>query len=260
MTRNLIAAAAVTAAFAVPAAAHGATLHQDGRTPHRLLLQAAPGETNLVSVEGSRSLVIRDDGAPIRAARVPTYMPIDDHAVRCAAVRRLELDLGDGPDVAAIATPRELSIEGGAGNDRYVALAGDAPSRVDFDGGVGLDVANYFYASTGVRVSVDLEAGDGRPGDDDRIRRNVESVFGSQFDDVLTGSPRTVQLEGFDGDDLITGGSGAETLSGGDGNDRIDARDGAPDRIDCGGQAHDWAAVDAEAFIVRCATITEGDR
>lgn len=86
-------------------------------------------------------------------------------------------------------------------------------------------------------------------------------MFGSQFDDVLTGSPRTVQLEGFDGDDRITGGSGAEALSGGDGNDRIDARDGAPDRIDCGGQALDWAVVDgAEAFVTRCAAITEVDR
>jgi hypothetical protein len=259
MTRTLFAAAAATAAFVVPSVAHGATLHQDG-SPQRLLLQAAPGETNLVSVEGSRAIVIRDDGAPIRLDRVPTCMRIDERAVRCSAVRRVELDLGDGPDVAAIATPREVSVEGGAGNDRYVALAGDAPSRVDFDGGVGLDVANYFFATAGVRVSVDLEAGDGRPGDDDRIRRNVESVFGSQFGDVLTGSPRTVQLEGFDGDDRITGGSGAEALSGGDGNDRIEARDGAPDRIDCGGQELDWAAVDAEAFVIRCATIVEDDR
>jgi len=259
MTRTLLAAAAAMAAFVVPSVAHGATLHQNGG-PHRLLLQDAQGETNLVSVEGSRALVIRDINAPIRLARVPTCMRIDAYAVRCAAVRHLDVDLGAGPDIATIATPREVSVEGGAGNDRYVSLAADAPSRVDFSGGVGLDVANYFYAAAGVSVAVDTGAGDGRPGDDDRIRRDVESVFGSQFDDVLTGSPRTVQLEGFDGDDRITGGSGAEALSGGDGNDRIDARDGAPDRIDCGGQALDWAAVDTEAFIVRCATIAEDER
>ena len=106
-------------------------------------------------------------------------------------------------------------------------------------------------------MSVDLAAGDGRQGDADRIRRDVESVLGSQFADVLAGSPRTVQLAGLDGDDQITGGTGAEVLSGGPGNDRIDARDGAPDTVDCGGQALDWAAVDTsvEASITGCAQI-----
>jgi Ca2+-binding RTX toxin-like protein len=253
----LVAAVTVAAAIAVPSLAHGATIHQDGRAPHRLLLQAEPGETNLVSVEGSHGVVIRDDGAPITVAGVPTCMPLDAHAVSCAAVRRLELDLNDGPDVAVIGTPREVEIEGGNGPDRYVALATDAPSRVDFDGGIGTDVANYGFATAGVRVSVDLSAGDGRPGDDDRIRRTVESVLGSQFDDVLVGGSRADHLAGRDGDDQIIGLAGEDVLSGGEGNDRIDARDGEPDAVDCGGQELDWAAVDidVEASISGCADI-----
>ena len=248
---------AIAAAVAVPSIAHGATVYQEGRTPHKLLLQAEPGETNLVSVEGSQAVVIRDDGAPLALSDVPTCMPLDARAVRCSAVRRIELDLGDGPDVAVIGTPHEVSLEGGAGNDRYVALATNAPSRVDFAGGVGLDVANYFFSTAGVQVAVDREAGDGRPGDEDRIRRDVESVLGSQFADVLAGSTRTERLAGLDGDDQITGGTAAEMLSGGSGNDRINARDGAPDTVDCGGQALDWAAVDldAEASITGCAEI-----
>ena len=234
-----IAAVAIAAAVAVPSVAHGATVHQDGRSPHRILLQDESGETNLVSVEGSRSVVIHDTNAPITVAGVPTCMPLDARTVSCAAVRRVELDLGDGPDVAVVATPLAVAIDGGRGNDRYVATATDGPSRVDFAGGSGLDVANYFFATAGVNVSVDLEAGDGRPGDDDQIRRDVEDVLGSTFADVLAGSPRTVRLAGFDGDDQITGGSGAELLSGGDGNDRINARDGVPDTIDCGGQTLD---------------------
>ena len=251
------AAVTLTAAAAVPSLAHAATVHQDGRTPHRVLLQADPGETNLVSVEGSRGLVIRDDGAPITLARVPTCMPIDAHAVSCSGVRRLELDLGDGSDVAVVATRKAVSIEGGGGRDRYVSLAGDAPSRVDFDGGIGFDTANYFFATAGVDVAVDLEGGDGRPGDEDRIRPDVESVIGSQFADVLAGDRHTLELIGSDGDDRITGGSGEELLSGGDGNDRIDARDGAQDRVDCGGQLLDSATVDRdEASITGCAVVT----
>jgi Ca2+-binding RTX toxin-like protein len=230
MSRILLSAAViVVAAVAVPSVAHGATLYQDGRASHRILLQDASGETNLVSVEGS-----------------------------AASHRRIELDLGDGPDNARIATPRPVAIEGGNGPDRYVAHAEDWPSRVDFDGGIGLDVANYFFATAGVEVSLDLEAGDGRPGDDDQIRRDVETVLGSQFDDALTGSPYTTRLAGNDGDDQIAGGSGEELLSGGEGQDRIDARDGTPDTVDCGGQLLDWAAVDltGEASITGCAQVT----
>ena len=258
MSRILLTAAvAITAAAAVPSIAHGATLHQDGRTPHRILLQDEDGETNLLSVEGSQSVVIQDANKPITVADVPTCMPLDAYTVSCAAVRRIDLDLGAGPDVAVIDTPHAVSLEGGNGPDRYIALASRWPSRVDFDGGIGLDVANYFYATAGVHVSVDLEAGDGRPGDNDRIRHGVESVFGSQFADVLAGNHRTERLAGFDGDDQITGGTGAEVLLGGDGQDSIDARDNAPDTVDCGGQMFDRAAVDtdAEAAITGCAEI-----
>lgn len=253
----LTAAVALAAAVAVPSVAHGATLHKDGRTPHRILLQDATGETNLVSVEGSRNIVIHDANLPITVDDVPTCMPLDPYTVSCSAVRRLELDLGDGPDVASIATSIPVAVEGGRGRDRYVALATDRPSRVDFAGGIGLDTANYFFATAGVDVSVDLEAGDGRPGDDDRILDDVEVVLGSQFADVLVGSDWSLQLDGLDGDDRITGGTGAELLSGGPGNDRIDARDGAADTVDCGGQLLDRAVVDlgVEASITGCAEV-----
>jgi Ca2+-binding RTX toxin-like protein len=254
----LVAGVTMAAAAAVPSLAHGATIYQDGRTPHRVLLQDESGETNLVSVQGSNSVVIRDDGTPITVAGVPTCMPLDAFAVSCSAVRRVELDLGNGPDVAVIATPREVEIEGGNGPDRYVAHADAWSSRVDFDGGIGMDVANYRFATAGVHVSVDLEADDGRPGDNDRIRRSVDTVLGSEFADVLTGSHDAQQLLGLDGDDQITGGAGADVLSGGPGHDRIDARDHEPDAIDCGGQLFDRAAVDidAEASIAGCAEVT----
>jgi Ca2+-binding RTX toxin-like protein len=253
----LVAVVVIAAAVALPSVAQGATIHQDGRTPHRLLLQDDTGQTNLVTVEGSRSVVIQDLVVPIEIDGVPTCMPLDPYTVSCSAVRQIELDLGIGTDVATIDTPHPLSIDGGPGNDRYNALATGAPSRVSYAGGIGLDTASYGRATTGVHVAVDLEAGDGRPGDDDRIFRDVENVFGSQFDDVLIGSYRTAQLSGLDGSDQITGGSAEELLSGGWGSDRIDARDGGPDTVDCGGQLFDKAAVDigGEASVIRCAEV-----
>ena len=253
----LAAVVAIAAAVAVPSVASGATIHQDGRTPHQVLFQDETGDSNLVTVQGKQSVLIQDLNMPITVDGVPTCMPLDPYTVSCAAVRRLELDLGAGADHANIDTPLPVEIEGGTGRDHYLASATGAPSRVDFDGGIGFDTANYFYATAGVHVAVDREGGDGRPGDDDRIRRHVESVIGSAFDDVLVGDDLTMRLSGQDGDDLIFGGTGVEELLGGDGNDRIDARDGASDTIDCGGQLLDHAAVDlgAEAAITRCAEV-----
>ena len=252
----LAAAVAIAAAVAVPSVADAATIHQDGRTPHRILFQDEIGETNLVSVQGKQSVLIHDLNMPITVDGVPTCMSLDAYTVSCAAIRRVELDLGIGFDHANIDTPIPVEIEGGAGRDHYLSSA-SAPSRVDFDGGIGFDTANYFSATAGVHVAVGGEGGDGRPGDDDRIRRDVESVVGSAFDDVLVGDDLTLRLSGQDGDDRITGGTGAEELLGGDGNDRIDARDGAADTIDCGGYAFDLAIVDidAEAAIARCETV-----
>jgi Ca2+-binding RTX toxin-like protein len=252
-----VSALAVAAAVALPVSAQGATIQPDGHTPHRILLQAEPDQTNLLSVEGRQSVVFHDENAPITIAGVPTCMQVDAWTVACSAVRSIDLELGNGPDVAVIDTPRSIDLDAGFGNDRYVALASGAASRVNFAGGPGVDTANYGFATAGVRVAVDLEAGDGRPGDDDVIRRDVETVIGSAFDDVLAGSPRTVQLSGGNGDDRITGGSAEELLSGGDGNDRIDARDGAADTVACGGQLGDWATVDAglEAAITGCETV-----
>ena len=252
----LIAAATAAAAVAVPAAAQGATIERDP-TSHELLLRANPGETNLVSIDGSRQLVISDIGAPLKVKGVRNCMPIAPDAVRCSSVRRIALDLGDGPDVASIATSRDVWISGGAGNDRYVARGTDGPSRVDFSGGFGTDVANYFFATEAVHVSVDGSLGSGRPGDLDRISRTVETVFGSAFDDVLEGDARDQTLQGLDGDDQIIGGTGQDVLSGGPGNDRIDAVDGELDAIDCGGQLVDSLLADAggEASVVGCANV-----
>jgi hypothetical protein len=156
----LTAAVAVAAAVALPSVAHGATIHQDGRTPHRIRLQDTTGDTNLLSVEGSQSVVFHGLNVPIEIAGVPTCMPLDAYTVGCAVVRRIELDLGIGTDFARIDTPHAVEIDGGAGNDRYNAAASDAPSRVNFAGGIGLDTASYGLATAGVGVSVDLAAGD----------------------------------------------------------------------------------------------------
>lgn len=201
-------------------------------------------------------MVFHDTKVPIEIEGLPTCMPIDAYTVSCSAVRRVDLDLGIGQDFARIDTTLPVDLEGGPGNDRYNAASKRGQSSVTFSGGIGLDTASYGYADAGVDVSVDLEPGDGRSGDADRILHDVETVLGSQFADVLTGSYRTMQLSGLDGEDHITGGSAEELLSGGWGSDRIDASDGAADSVDCGGQLFDAVLIDPGVdSVTRCAEV-----
>jgi Ca2+-binding RTX toxin-like protein len=254
MRRLLPIAALLAAIIALPSAAQGATLEHYSGIPGTMLLTGGSAETNLISVEDRPlSVVIRDDAGPLKLKRATGCVRLDSNAARCFLTRQVWLDLGDSNDVAAIATRRPVSISGGAGDDRYLATGTEAPSRVEFDGGFGVDVANYFYASEGVRVGVDGMPFDGRPGDNDRIDRTVETVLGSQFDDVLVGTSREQQLFGFEGDDEIAGGKGRDVLDGGRGNDRIDSRDGELDTVDCGGGLLEQLTADpVEASIVGC--------
>ncbi|HEX5781054.1 MAG TPA: hypothetical protein VFX80_03995 [Solirubrobacteraceae bacterium] len=250
----LLIAALVAATIALPAAAQGATLERNLDVPSTLELNAAPLETNLITVEDRPgSVVITDNAGPLKLKRALGCLRLDSNSARCFLTKRVWIDLGDRNDVAAIATRREVSIHGGAGDDRYIANGTDAPSRVDFHGGFGVDVANYFFATEGVRVGVDGMPFDGRPGDNDRIDNTVDTVFGSQYDDVLTGASREQQLLGFDGNDAIAGGAHQDTLIGGPGHDRIDARDGELDTIDCGGGLQEQLLADPVEFsIVGC--------
>jgi Ca2+-binding RTX toxin-like protein len=254
--RILFAAVLAAVAVAVPSTAQASTLERHDGLSKTLLLTGGADETNLVTVEGSKAVVIRDDGAPLNLSRTRDCQRIDTRAVRCSSVRRIILDLREGPDVAAIATGHEVWLDGGTGDDRYLALGTDAPSRVDFSGGFGTDVANYGFATEGVVVGVDGFPFDGRPGDNDRIGRTVETVLGSAYGDLLAGGERDQRLAGGDGDDTLVGGPGQDVLEGGPGNDRIGARDGELDTIDCGGDLLDRVAADAaETSILGCAEV-----
>jgi Ca2+-binding RTX toxin-like protein len=250
----LLIAALVAATIALPSVAQGATLERYHGVPGTMLLSEETAETNLINVEDRPgSVVITDNAGPLKLKRALGCLRLDSRSARCFFAKQVWLDLGAGNDVAAIATRRAVSINGGAGDDRYVAIGTSRPSRVDFSGGFGVDVANYFFATEGVRVGVDGMPFDGRPGDNDRIDRTVETVFGSQHADVLTGTQRDQSLLGFDGNDEISGGPGQDTLSGGVGDDRIDARDGELDTIDCGtGLVEELLADPVEASIVGC--------
>ncbi len=109
-------------------------------------------------------------------------------------------------------------LNGRGGND--IIQPGTGNDTVD--GGAGVDIVSYADAPTG--VSIDLGAGStpqatGGSGTDVLI--SIEGVFGSRYNDTLSGSAADDRLGGNEGHDTLFGLGGADLLIGDGGNDTL---------------------------------------
>jgi Ca2+-binding RTX toxin-like protein len=111
-------------------------------------------------------------------------------------------------------------LTGGAGDDRLIGEDGDdtinGGSGSNFLlGGNGIDTVTYDDAAQGVLV--DLTAGVALVGSARDVLVSFENVIGSNFADLLIGTPGANHITGGAGNDTIEGGFGDDTLDGGDG-------------------------------------------
>lgn len=142
---------------------------------------------------------------------------------------------GDGDDrIEGRAGPDVLMGEGGddtiLGGDDQDTIEG-GPGADTLDGGANWDWVRYFDSSEG--VAVDLMTGAGSAGDAaGDLLVDIEWIWGSAYDDTLTGDDGVNMIRGGQGDDTITGRAGNDILEGhggadvfrfaeGDGIDRI---------------------------------------
>lgn len=163
------------------------------------------------------------------------------------------------------------TLRGGPGDDdlqgdTFGALAADV-----FSGGPGLDLLDFEGAGDPLRIDLDNQPDDGRAGEGDNVRSDVEDVIGGESNDVLIGngaaneliggrgSDRLVGRGGADGlfggssGDVLVGGKASDLIEGGSGPDLLRARDGRRDQLRCGSAAdraltdrRDRAAADCE--------------
>ncbi|MDA8707847.1 pre-peptidase C-terminal domain-containing protein [Hellea sp.] len=133
------------------------------------------------------------------------------------------------------------SLNGAGGNDRFFGGAG----ADTLDGGSGVDIVNYTTAQSAIHVNLDTGGTFGEAAGDNYI--DIEWVFGSDFDDVITGDAANNRIEGRDGNDMLDGGLGNDRLQGGEGNDTIMGGDGVDtifgqsgDDIMSGGAGNDF--------------------
>ncbi|WP_395700850.1 S8 family serine peptidase [Aquabacterium sp.] len=127
-------------------------------------------------------------------------------------------DLITGTDATdyLIGTAGNDTLKGYDGDDVLAGMAGD--DRLD--GGGGEDVAVYFEATGPVTVNLGSGKVTGASGNDTLVA--IEDVWGSPFNDSLSGDVSDNRLFGDAGDDQLRGSNGDDVLAGGTGDDRLD--------------------------------------
>ena len=139
----------------------------------------------------------------------------DDYLFGDAGPNVLE---GGGGNDTLIGAAGNDTLDGGAGPDVDEMLPGAGQDEVIGDAG-GLDAIYYDDAPGGVSVSLLTGTATGDGGD--TLTGEFLAVFGSPFDDILTGDEKTNLIEGKGGADNLRGDAGSDTVVGGLGNDVV---------------------------------------
>ncbi len=138
--------------------------------------------------------------------------------------------IGDDGVNRLVGNDGDDSISGGGDND--ILIGGNGADILD--GGSGSrDVADYSWSNVGVDVNLTTGLGSGGDAEGDTLSK-IEYVYGSFFDDELTGDGSTNRLVGDFGDDMLFGAGGNDILIGGAGADALDGGEGTRDAAEYG--------------------------
>ena len=136
------------------------------------------------------------------------------------------------------------TINGGSGND--IIRSGLGADILNGDS--GLDAADYLTSPVSVTVNLLTGVNQGGDAQGDQLT-NFERVYGSDFDDQISGDSLANSLWGRDGDDTIHGAAGNDTIRSGPGRDSLDGGDGL-DTLDYVA-SNSAVTVDLEAEILQ---------
>ena len=233
--------------------------------------EPADGVSLLVKFEAGQ-FVLDENGGPSTMAAAAAGCALVSTVVKCDVMGAtlLRIELGGGADFTDIQTlPPGVStqifgeggddpqlrgstaddeIHGGPGDDELDGFAGDdvliggdgddtlsgQGETDDLSGGDGFDLVDFTGAEPEITVSLNDLADDGRPGEHDNVRSDIEDIEATSGRDIIVGSAKANVIRGLGGDDDITGGGGSDLIDGDQGDDTITDRDGAADRVDCG--------------------------
>lgn len=112
--------------------------------------------------------------------------------------------------------PGNDKSRGGGGIDFHSGDAGNDQFYADAKDGGNADDAFYQFSPTAVNVNMQTGRATGEGTD---TLHGMDGVFGSEFNDTITGDGGTNFIWGNGGDDVINGGAGLDLIDPGDGDD-----------------------------------------
>ena len=245
----LIVLLALGASLLTPAVASASTASVDAAT-QALRYVADPGEANRVRfMHGPAQYELEDLGVVFPGAAAPRCSSPAPYRIACSPpVSSVSVELGDQGDTVSVAFPGSVTVEGGDGDDIFVAQRSGLEGGDVFRGDAGTDAADYGERSAPVTIDLDGVADDGEPGENDNINGDVEDVTGGAGDDRILGNAARNHLRGGPGDDQLDGGATRDVLDGGAGTDTLLARHGGADSVRCG-DGVDTAFIDPEDTV-----------
>ncbi len=191
------------------------------------------GIDNLLGAPG-RDVLVGDEGPNVLNAGYDLDEPSDPPADEL---------VGNGGNDLLVASPGDLVIEGGAGNDRFDTwcCSGDPrPSSYRFEGGNGDDTLEVCVIQGGMRVhfllvggegsdtasfclgaAADLSTGSGSLDNASATASfgSIENLRGSYNSDRLVGDEKDNTISGGGRNDHLDAGAGTDTIAGGGGTD-----------------------------------------
>ncbi|MBG0827117.1 hypothetical protein HS041_05000 [Planomonospora sp. ID67723] len=134
-------------------------------------------------------------GSGIQAVQGGGCTHVSANEVDCGTgVTRISADLGAGDDRFSSLVEIGGTVNGGSGNDSFLAGRSDRGTVLTYRGGIGRDTVDYGSSGTGVVVTKadaaqpDGRVSSGRAVDRDDVTGDVEIVRGTVRTDTLIGS------------------------------------------------------------------------
>jgi Ca2+-binding RTX toxin-like protein len=196
---------------------------EDNEPTIAIVVRAAPGETNSITVRSAAGgVMIEDTGAPLTGECRPSdsgrFCPGRHFGV-------VDVFLGDADD--GLEHSFCGAVDAGAGDDEirvtsgfFSLVGGPGADLLDATGATSANVS-YEDHSAGVSVRLNGLADDGAPGEGDNVIGPVSGIGGGQGDDYLEAGPTPSGLFGAEGNDILVGSPQRDSLSGGPGDDQL---------------------------------------
>ncbi len=178
-------------------------------------LDGGSGNDTMLGGDGNDLYYVRDTGDVVTETNANLASGGTDLVYSYLPLALGSYFLGDNVENGRIVTTAASDLTGnGLANVLYAGQGNNF-----LNGGGGSDTVSYFYAISGVNVSLALAGGQATVGSGTDTLTSIEHLTGSNFADTLLGSGGANKINGGTGNDHLAGGLGNDTLTGGIGID-----------------------------------------